>query len=187
MGLSAEKDRKLSDLMKSAQDGDGEAYHALLNECAVLIRPFIRGRLSEGDAEDVVQETLISVHRARHTYDPEKAFAPWLYAIAAHRVADFQRRSIRISRREVLDEQAMLSFSEDDGSYVRSRLDDEVGMAILELPEKQKRVIDLLKMQELPVKDVASKLGMSESAVKVTAFRAYEALRKRFGVKKRAD
>jgi RNA polymerase sigma-70 factor (ECF subfamily) len=50
--------------------------------------------------EDVVQETLISVHKARHTYDPARPFAPWFYAIASHRVVDVFRRDRRVASRE---------------------------------------------------------------------------------------
>jgi RNA polymerase sigma-70 factor (ECF subfamily) len=53
------------------------------------------------------------------------------------------------------------------------------------LPGKQRRVIELLKLQELSVREVAARVGMSESAVKVTAFRGYEAIRKMMGVRRR--
>jgi RNA polymerase sigma-70 factor (ECF subfamily) len=53
----------------------------------------------------------------------------------------------------------------------------------MKLPERQRRIIELLKIQELSVREVAAQTGMSESAVKVAAFRGYEAIRKIFGVK----
>jgi RNA polymerase sigma factor (sigma-70 family) len=56
--------------------------------------------------------------------------------------------------------------------------------ALQRLPQKQRRVIELLKLQDLSVKEVAIEVGLSEGAVKVTAFRGYEAMRKLFGVKK---
>src|ERR1051325_1901984 len=51
--------------------------------------------------DDVVQETLLTVHRARHTYDPSRPFAPWFYAIAGSRLIDVVRRERRISHREL--------------------------------------------------------------------------------------
>jgi RNA polymerase sigma-70 factor (ECF subfamily) len=55
------------------------------------------------------------------------------------------------------------------------------------LPDKQRRVIELLKFEELSVREVASRLGMSEANVKVTAHRGYRALRRRVEAWTRAD
>jgi len=87
--------------MRLAQRGDQTAYAELLGVLTTVTRQFARRK--SGDVpwvEDVVQETLISVHRARHTYDPGRPFAPWFYAIAAHRVVDVYRRERRIASRE---------------------------------------------------------------------------------------
>lgn len=62
-------------------------------------------------------------------------------------------------------------------------LSDELAAAVLDLPEKQKQVIELLKVQTFSVREVAVKLNMSESLVKVTAHRAYKVLRRRLGVR----
>ena len=51
-----------------------------------------------------------------------------------------------------------------------------------QLPAKQRQVIELLKIGDLSVKEVSAQIGMSASAVKVTAFRGYEAIRRFLGV-----
>jgi RNA polymerase sigma-70 factor (ECF subfamily) len=85
VNLPSEREDKLSALMKKAQEGDQIAYQSLLEECAVMIWEFAMRRLSKSDStEDVAQETLMSIHRARHTYDPSRPFTPWMYAIAQH-------------------------------------------------------------------------------------------------------
>lgn len=72
--------------MARAQAGDGEAYRLLLDSVAADLRGFFRRRVRETqEVEDHVQETLLTLHRARHTYDPSRAFEPWLYAIARNR------------------------------------------------------------------------------------------------------
>ncbi|MCI0418676.1 MAG: hypothetical protein L0312_05555 [Acidobacteria bacterium] len=52
--------------------------------------------------EDVLQDTLLSVHRARHrarhTFSPQKPVGPWLYAICEHRMTHFYRRYRRLER-----------------------------------------------------------------------------------------
>src|SRR5215470_6141190 len=102
MDSEADDDRKLSALMRRAQGGDPLAYEALLVEATALVRAFVRRRLRELDAvEDVVQETLLSIHRDRHTYDPSRAFLPWMYAIARHRLLDFVQKQRRLGEKEI--------------------------------------------------------------------------------------
>jgi len=79
--------------MKQAIAGDGRAYAALLRETTRLLRPYLSKRLNQqADVEDVLQEILISIHKARHTYDGERAYAPWMYAIANFRLKDRLRK-----------------------------------------------------------------------------------------------
>src|SRR5262249_15587253 len=88
--------------MRRAQIGDQLAYASLLALLTGVARRFVRVRIG-GAAwlEDVVQETLIAVHGARHTYDPARPFAPWFYTIASSRLIDALRRERRITTREL--------------------------------------------------------------------------------------
>ena len=61
----------LRPLFAQALSGDKRAYEKLLNEIAGFARNYVRRRLaSPTDHDDVVQEILLSVHKALHTYDP---------------------------------------------------------------------------------------------------------------------
>jgi RNA polymerase sigma-70 factor (ECF subfamily) len=118
------------------------------------------------------------VHRARHTYDAARPFAPWLYAIAQNRIIDVARRERRIGDREqgadVLPDTVVEAPARDiDVDRIRQALDG--------LPARQRAVIVGLKFGDESVRDVGRRLGMSESAVKVTAHRGYKALRRILG------
>ena len=63
----------------------------------------------------------------------------------------------------------------------------DVRRAVAGLPDNQRQVIELLKFEELSVAEVADRLGMTESNVKVTAHRGYRALRRRIEEWTRAD
>ncbi|UCF68463.1 MAG: sigma-70 family RNA polymerase sigma factor [Acidobacteriota bacterium] len=177
--MTPERERQLGEWMGRAQDGDQQAYESLLRELVGLLRAHALRRGARADwVDDVIQETLLSIHRARHTYDPQRPFLPWLYAIADRRLNDAYRRLHRVMRRESEEDfefadAAVLPQTGDD------ELTEEVRQAVAELPERQREVIELLKLQEMSVKQVASRLGMSESAVKVTAHRGYKKLRER--------
>ena len=172
-------DQRLSDWMRSAQDGDRQAYETLLTEVTAYLTGFVRKRLSETDGvDDVVQEALISIHKNRHSYDPERSFGSWLHAIALHRLIDWLRKRRRVRAREQLGEsagedfRAVVESGPDRGAY------DGLHRALASLSSQQRQVIQLLKWQGFSVKEVAESTGMSESSVKVSAHRGYRLLRK---------
>jgi RNA polymerase sigma-70 factor (ECF subfamily) len=181
--LDADRDRELAALLAEAQDGNQVAYEAFLVGASAELRGFLSRRMGNVEAvEDVLQDTLLSIHHARHTYLPGRPVSPWLYAICKHRMTDFYRRHRRIERVEV-------PAPDDIGARAAAPAappDDERGRLVREalgrLPYKQRHVIELLKVHDLSVKEAAARTGMSESAVKVTAFRGYQTIRKIFGV-----
>lgn len=184
--MTSDQEAELGRLMIAAQQGDRHAYEDLLGRVAVLAQGYVRRRV--GDAawgEDVVQECLIALHRARHTYDPARPFAPWLYAIVQNRLVDalrvLRRRLLRELQPEPSFEKATRAVQERDAMLM------DVRRAVAGLPDNQRRVIELLKFEELSVREVAAKLGMSETNVKVTAHRGYRALRERIEEWTRAD
>lgn len=170
--------------MRRAQIGDQESYAQLLALLTSVTRHYARRKSGEIPwLEDVVQETLISVHKSRHTYDASRPFAPWFYAIAAHRLIDVYRRERRVTSREqagdVLPEPVPVRVIDREGDVDM----DAVRAALAALPPRQREIVEGLKLRDESVRDLATRLGMSESAVKVTAHRAYQALKKLLGVK----
>lgn len=91
--------------MAAAQAGNRAAYERLLADSVMLIREVAQGHGVPPDSlDDVVQETLLAVHRMRHTYDPSRSYDAWLAAIAGRRAIDMRRRQFR--RRGIHDEAA---------------------------------------------------------------------------------
>jgi RNA polymerase sigma-70 factor (ECF subfamily) len=165
--------------MRKSLEGDQLAYANLLRETARLLRPFLSKRLSfESEIDDLLQEILISIHKARHTYDGKRPYTPWVYAIAKFRLqdylrahyADHLRHSVELSELEnILHE----DVTESGISY------ESISGEIQKLPEKQAAILQLIHQEGYTAKEVAAKLGMNESAVKVAAHRAYKVLRKK--------
>jgi RNA polymerase sigma-70 factor (ECF subfamily) len=76
-------------LMAAAQAGDAVAYRALLTEVTPWIRASARAMLRDAaEAEDALQDALLTLHQVRHTYDPERPFKPWLATVAKRRILD---------------------------------------------------------------------------------------------------
>jgi RNA polymerase sigma-70 factor (ECF subfamily) len=185
--VTADQERQAAGLMQRAQLGDQQAYATLLVELTRVTRHFARSRLGAvAWIDDVVQETLLAVHGARQTYDPARPFAPWFYAIASSRMIDVIRRERRVSSRQIATD--VLPEREAGARADRDDIDLEaVHAALASLPPRQREVIERMKFQDQSVRDVAGRLGMSESAVKVTAHRGYRALKRLLGGGRRED
>ena len=126
--------------------------------------------------EDCVQEALIAVHQARHTYDPRQPFRPWLFAIVRHKGIDTLRR--RCARDRAVErykrEQIVLSQGGVQDAPVNEVLE---GGIFDSLPEQHKEVLMLTKIIGFSIAETAEKLDISESAVKVRVHRAIRKLR----------
>ena len=184
--MNPARDLQLAELLTRAQGGDQSAYERFLREASELLRAFLAKRMRSASdrVEDVLQETLLSLHRARHSFLPGRPIGPWLYAICEHRMAEFYRRHRRIAAVEMstdLQEIAVADRSEPEAEGLATLVCE----ALMKLPRKQRAIIECLKLQDLSVKEVAVQAGMSESAVKITAFRGYEGIRKMLGVKRK--
>lgn len=169
--------------MRRAQQGDQQAYADLLGLLTTATKRFVRGRSGSVPwVDDVVQETLMSVHRARHTWNPARPFAPWFYAIASHRTVDVYRRERRVQRHESVDDMleavAMPVRPADTAGDVDMRA---VHAALAALPPRQRDIVEGLKLRDESVKGLAARHGMSETAVKVMAHRGYKRLRALLG------
>jgi RNA polymerase sigma-70 factor (ECF subfamily) len=185
-----------SRMMARAQDGDRQAYRALLEDMAPYLRALAaRSFREQNDVEDTVQDVLLTVHAIRHAYDPGRPFGPWLLAIANRRIIDRLRRQTRAKIREVAiaaehetfpDAQANLP-PHLDGSLMESSKESSkessmsqaaLHQAIENLPPDQRQAIRLLKLEEMSLKEAAAKSGRSVGALKVATHRAIANLRK---------
>ena len=186
--MTAEQERRSAELMQLAQAGDQLAYASLLALLTSIARQFARARLGAVPwIDDVVQETLLAVHGGRQTYDLGRPFAPWFYAIASHRLIDVLRRERRVTAREVAGD-ALPDAPVGGGASIRDDIDVEaIHAAMARLPARQREVIEALKFQDQSVREVAGRLSMTESAVKVTAHRGYRALKRLLGGEPRED
>lgn len=179
------RDLRWSAMMAAAQAGDARAYEALLRECLPLLRAVCRARLRNAtETEDAVQDTLLTVHRARNSYNAARPFRPWLVAIADRRALDRARSRGRRASREMPVDAAGEIASDSPG--VEAELDAQraaakLRSAISALPMAQRTALGLTKIQDLSLAEASQSSGMTVGALKVATHRALHALRRRFG------
>lgn len=163
----------LGPLMKAAQAGDKRAYNEVLKACDAWLRIFLARRVAPEAVEDIAQEALMALHRKRHTYDPEKPFAPWFVAIARYKWLDRLRKHYRAEEVELEDQGAVGSHE----SGVVSKLVLE--QLLTHIPENQAEAIKLAKIDGYALDEIATMTGQSLSSVKVRIHRGMKRMMKK--------
>lgn len=155
----------LARLMVMSQKGDRHAYAALLRECQRWLQRYFSRRIAPAQLDDLVQETLMALHKKRATWDSSRPFLPWLAAIARYRWVDHLRRIYRADESELIADVA----GQDEEPAIAARISIDRLLAVL--PDAQARVIALVKIEGLSIAEAAQATGQSEALVKVNIHR----------------
>ena len=179
--ISETPDHRRAAWMAAAQAGDRGAYEKLLADSVALIRAVARRRgVAQDQLDDVVQETLITVHRVRHTYDPTRSYDAWLGAIASRRAIDSLRSRGRRDHRELHDDLALERHPDHDDASTdaeRQQQAQYLRAAVAALPPAQREAVEQLGLKERSLAETAAHTGRATGALKVNLHRALKALR----------
>ena len=154
--------------------GDKGAFEVLFDRYGPSMLAYLKRQIFRRDeANDVLQEVFLQLHRSRLDYDPTRSFRPWLYTIAVNLLREHFRRIGR--RREVLDIDAS-SIPTATASPESAATATQVRNAVGALPEDQREAIALHWFEGFTFPEIAAMVGASVSAVKVRAHRGYRSL-----------
>ena len=181
-GDAGADDRRLTRLMVAAQAGDRGAYRLLLGQCIPIIARTARQyRVPPDRVDDVVQETLITIHHARHTFDPDRSFSAWLRTLAHRRAIDLIRRETRIRQREVYAPMAYENHADINehlgGDLAYLGASGQLPQLVKVLPPRQREAVEQLAFKQQTLSEAAAATGRSAGALKVSFHRALTALR----------
>jgi RNA polymerase sigma factor (sigma-70 family) len=177
-------DLRRSAWMAAAQAGDSAAYRALLRDCIPIIKSVARRRgVSADHLDDVVQDVLLTIHRARQTYDPRRSFTAWLCVISDRRAIDLLRR---VRRQHVREVNAPVAFE----NHADQAADPALGLvhvdaartvtcALASLPTRQREAVQHLVLEERSLADAAALTRRTAGSLKINLHRALKALRNR--------
>lgn len=173
--LYTRDEQRWSQLMANAQQGNQQEYQQLLTDLGQVIQQYLYSRIGRHDfIEDCVQECLISLHNARHTYDCHRKFRPWFFAIVKNKAIDHLRKqqSFEKNRRETVATQEQ-TLEQLERSLTQGQL-------INALNPDYRKAITLTKILGFSHAEAAQQLCISESAVKVRVHRAIGQLKTLF-------
>ncbi len=183
------------ELLRRAEAGDEEARGQLLDAHRQRIRRMVAVRLDRRilgrvDPSDLVQEVLMEAHRRLNGYFRQRPlpFHPWLRQLAWELLVKVHERHLRAQKRRVTREEplalglpeesalelARLLTSDTSPSdrLIREELRRRVHTALEQLSARDREVLVLRHLEQLPTREVAEILGISEGAVKTRQVRA---------------
>lgn len=188
---------ELTPLVRDAREGGRKAFDRLARRCLGRIRRWALGVVGDPDeADDVVQATLLRLHRYLDTYDGSGSFEAWLYRVTRNAALDRveARRDAEVS----LDEErgggavgsldrsdawpAGRSAGSGDGPLRHLYAEELVGLVRTfyeRLPPRQRQVFDLADLQGYAPAEIAEMLEMNPSTVRVNLFKARKTIRAR--------
>jgi RNA polymerase sigma-70 factor, ECF subfamily len=171
-------DERLRALMVGYQDGRRDAFEQLYAQLAPIVRRhLLRLARDPSRVDDLVQETFLQIHRARHTYDPAFPVPPWACAVARHVfLMDCRYRSRRadLSRQEPLDESAAPAAAGHDEALI-ARV--EVRRALGQLSPATRTSVLLHHLHGLSFKEISRRLRVGGPALRARASRGMARLR----------
>lgn len=185
-GLSHSADEtELSVLMRKAQNGDSASYVILLQKVQYMVRHFVDnsfarlGLKSFGGQDDVVQEVLLAIHHKRSAFDESQFFLPWMYAIARYKIIDYFRRNKKniYSSVSLSTEDELMAFDIAVVAEFGAHYDVEKLFNLL--PEKQREILTMVKLQGFSIEDVEKKTGYTSSDIKVSIHRGLKFLQRK--------
>ncbi|NOZ70431.1 MAG: RNA polymerase sigma factor SigZ [Chloroflexi bacterium] len=150
----------------------------LWREFSKDLRAFITRRVpNEQDADDILQEAFIKIHKHLNSLENEDRLAAWIYQITRRTIADYYRRAKPGVPLPPDWEEAAASSGEGE-SEVEAEVASWLKPMIAELPPKYREALRLTEFEGLNQKQLAAKLGLSHSGAKSRVQRGRALLRK---------
>lgn len=170
------------DLIRSAQQGDREAFGRLVSLYQARLRAFVARYVARPDEVfDIVQDGFIDAMEHLDRFDPSKEFGPWLRAICRNRMLNhFRSSKVRLNAAAALVEAAI---EESWGTMEEDLQDGAERVAALrqcvdKLEKSARELIEMRYRREVPLAELAKKLGRSAAALSMSLFRLRAALEK---------
>lgn len=174
--------RDLEPLVDAARNGDTKAFDELVRRTyGDVFRLAVRLTGNEADASDVVQDTYVRAFRGLRRFRGDAQFSTWLYRIASNCASSFTARRSRQRCDSLSVVEGVAETDPDRDPTLRAEattLRQTIERALEDLPQRLRAVVVLRHLEDLSHREIAERLGISESATKVRLHRARTTLRR---------
>jgi RNA polymerase sigma-70 factor, ECF subfamily len=170
--------QETSALMTEAQNGKASAYQAILEYSYSIIEKYLKPRIvNKEQREDLTQEIIMALHKARHTYNPEQPFQNWLLSISRYKTIDYFRKNkdipVDFSNTEPINAWFIKNTNFEEELETKIELETHLS----KLTEKQQKLLKKVKIEGFSIADAARFFKMSIPNVKTSIHRAIKTLR----------
>ena len=164
-----------TELLRRAQQGDPDAFAALVRPHQARLRAAVAFYLAAGDdVLDVVQDALVDAYRHLDRVDPERPLGPWLRTLCRNRARKLLRqRAARGGPRATVDVELLAADPEDEPGPELEAL----RACVDHLPAERRRLLVRRLVEAEPVQHLARELGRSPGAVSQLLQRLKQTLR----------
>jgi len=167
--MSSNSDATDEELMRAYQNGSEDAFRQLFERHSGKVYGFLNKQLRDrAQVDDVFQNTFLKLHQTRSHYDPAFPFTPWLFTVCKSVMVDFIRKRSRQQTEELQVDSLSAPESTELGPMMRTD----------ELPEQQRKVIDLRFREDLSFEEIAARLETSPTNARQIFSRAIRKLRR---------
>jgi RNA polymerase sigma-70 factor (ECF subfamily) len=176
-------DERIDAAMMRYAEGQNSAFEIVYDAVAPRLFRYLRRHLgSVPVAEDLLQQTMEHIHRARGSFRPGAHVLPWVFGVARHLLIDASRRR-RLESRYFEDGGEILPaiFAGAECVLSAKQAAARLQRALEEMPDSQRVAFELHRIEGFSMQQAGEILGISPTAVKLRAHRAYVRLRQALG------
>jgi RNA polymerase sigma-70 factor, ECF subfamily len=166
--------------MQRYADGEDAAFGEIFSGLAPRLRLFLQRMGGNPElAEDLMQETFLRIHHCRGSFARGKQVTPWAYAIARNCfISHVRSAKTKLAKASVdADQVGLPSDTSVEGESIARQTAQVVTRVLESLTPARREAFILLRYEGLSVAAAAQIVGISEGALKIRAFHAYQALR----------
>lgn len=167
------------ELITRLRGGDPETFTELYGLYVKRLYAFsLRIIKSPELAEDAVHDVFVKIWENKHKVDPERSFQSYLFTVARNHLFNIIKRSqLESSFRDQIMKNAEPSQNQVEEVYQYRESNSNLQQAITHLPERRKLIFELCHNEGLTYKQVAEKLGITDSTVNSQMVKALKSIK----------
>jgi RNA polymerase sigma-70 factor, ECF subfamily len=168
------------ELLQRWARGQAKAFDQFAHRHAGRVKAYaMRKGIAREEADDVLQDVFLKLHRHMHTYEPERAALPWFFTLVHNTCLDRLRARQRSPLQGRREEMPMEKIAEKSDTHVQER-SDELKVLLANLTQEQRSVVEMRVVEELSFEEMQARTGKSAVSLRKAYSRTLALLKETF-------